>query len=61
MNGPPRDFAGQEIVSVLTSFNHRKDRQRGSHAGLKYTDPDTGEVRTVTIPLHDRVKIGPSR
>ncbi|WP_281241867.1 type II toxin-antitoxin system HicA family toxin [Halobellus clavatus] len=49
------------MVSVLTSFNHRKDRQRGSHAGLKYTNPDTGEVRTVTIPLHDRVKIGPSR
>jgi hypothetical protein len=24
----------------------------------KYTTPDTGEVRTVTVPLHDRVTIG---
>ena len=58
MSGPPRNFSGREIVNVLTSFNYRKDRQRGSHAILKYTNPDTGEVRTVTVPLHDRVKIG---
>jgi len=58
MSGPPRDFSGQEIVSILTSFGYRKDRQRGSHAILKYTNPDTGEVRTVTVPMHDRVKIG---
>ena len=58
MSGPPRNFSGREIVNVLTSFNYRKDRQRGSHAIPKYTNPDTGEVRTVTVPLHDRVKIG---
>ncbi|SMO79932.1 type II toxin-antitoxin system HicA family toxin [Halorubrum cibi] len=58
MSGPPRNFSGREIVNVLTSVNYRKDRQRGSHAILKYTNSDTGEVRTVTVPLHDRVKIG---
>jgi predicted RNA binding protein YcfA (HicA-like mRNA interferase family) len=44
MSGPPRDFSGQEIVSVLRSFGYRKDRQRGSHAILKYIHPDTGEA-----------------
>lgn len=58
MTGPPRDFSGREIVNVLRKFNYRKDRQRGSHAILKYTNPETGEVRTVTVPLHGRVKIG---
>lgn len=55
---PPRDFSGEDIVGVLTSFNYRKDRQRGSHVVLKYTNPDTGEKRTVTVPLHDRVRVG---
>lgn len=58
MSGPRRDFSGEVIVRVLTSFGYRKDRQRGSHVVLKYTNPDTDEVRTVTVPLHDRGKIG---
>ncbi|WP_345778652.1 type II toxin-antitoxin system HicA family toxin [Halobaculum magnesiiphilum] len=29
-----------------------------SHVILEYTNPDTGEVRTVTVPKHDRLKIG---
>ena len=58
MTDAPRDFSGQDIVKALTSLNYQKDRQRGSHAILKYTNPDTGEVRTVTVPMHDRIKIG---
>jgi predicted RNA binding protein YcfA (HicA-like mRNA interferase family) len=58
LSGPPRDFSEEEVVPVLTSFGYRKDRQRGSHAILKYTNPDTGEVRTVTVPMHDRIRIG---
>jgi len=57
----PRDFSGQDIVKALTSLNYQKDRQRGSHAILKYTNPDTGEVRTVTVPMHDRIKTGTLR
>nr|WP_276281171.1 type II toxin-antitoxin system HicA family toxin [Halorussus sp. DT72] len=28
------------------------------HVILKYTNPDTDEVRTVTVPLHDRIRTG---
>jgi predicted RNA binding protein YcfA (HicA-like mRNA interferase family) len=53
-----KDFSGEEIVSVLQKFNYLRDRTRGDHVILKYTHPDTGETRTVTVPLHDRVRIG---
>ena len=53
-----RDFSGDEIVTVLGKFGYRHDRTRGDHAILKYTHPETGETRTVTVPLHDRVRIG---
>jgi predicted RNA binding protein YcfA (HicA-like mRNA interferase family) len=53
-----QDFSGREIVNVLQRFNYRHDRTRGDHAILKYTHPETGETRTVTVPLHDRVRIG---
>jgi predicted RNA binding protein YcfA (HicA-like mRNA interferase family) len=53
-----RDFSGEEIVTVLRRFGYRHDKARGDHAILKYTHPDTGEQRTVTVPLHDRVRIG---
>lgn len=29
--------------------------QTGSHVKLRYVDPNTGEKRTVTVPLHDEV------
>jgi len=45
VSGPPRNFSGREIEKVLTSFNYRKDRQRGSHSILKYTNPGTGETQ----------------
>ena len=53
-----RDFSGEEIVKVLETFGYRHDRTRGDHAILKYTHPETGEKRTVTVPLHDRVRLG---
>jgi predicted RNA binding protein YcfA (HicA-like mRNA interferase family) len=53
-----RDFSGREIVTVRQKFGYRHDRTRGDHAVLRYTNPDTGEKRTVTVPLHDRVRIG---
>lgn len=55
------ELSGEDVVKVLTSFNFRKDRQKGSHVILKYTHPDTGEVRTVTVPLHDSLKTGTLR
>jgi predicted RNA binding protein YcfA (HicA-like mRNA interferase family) len=56
-----RDFSGEEIVNVLRKFGYRRDRTRGDHVILKYTYPETGEKRTVTIPLHDRVRVGTLR
>lgn len=53
-----RDFSGEDIVNALRKMGYRHDRTRGSHAILKYTNPDTGEQRTVTVPLHDRVRTG---
>lgn len=54
-----RDFSGEDVVRVLTNVGgFRKDRQRGSHVVLKYTHPETGEKRTVSVPLHDRIKTG---
>jgi len=45
-------------MKVLKSFGYERDRQRGSHVVLTYRNLDTGEVRTVTVPLHDRLKTG---
>lgn len=53
-----QDFSGRDIVRVLQKFGYRHDRTRGDHAILKYTHPETGATRTVTVPLHDRVRIG---
>ena len=58
MTSPSRDFYGADLVSVLQGFGYRKDRQRGSHVILKYGHPETGEVRTITVPLHDRTRTG---
>jgi predicted RNA binding protein YcfA (HicA-like mRNA interferase family) len=57
MTSPSRDLSGADVVSVLQGFGYRKDRQRG-HVNLKYTHPETGEIRTVTVPLHDRIRTG---
>ena len=57
MTSPSRDFSGADLVSVLQGFGYRKDRQRGSHVILKYTQPATG-IRTVTVPLHDQTRTG---
>lgn len=37
------------------------DRIPGDHVVLKYEHPTTGEKRTVSVPLHDRVKTGTLR
>lgn len=58
LNVPSRDFSGREIVTVLRKSGYRHDRTTGDHAILKYTHPETQETRTVTVPLHDRVRIG---
>lgn len=57
-----RDFSGEDVRKVLVNVaNFNQDRISGSHAILKYTHPETGEKRTVSVPLHDRVSVGTLR
>ena len=57
-----RDFSGEDVVKVLVNVgDFGRARQRGSHAILKYQHPETGEKRTVTVPMRDRIKTGTLR
>ena len=53
-----RNLSGEEIVKTLQRFGYQHDRTRGDHAILKHQHPETGENRTVTVPLPDRVRTG---
>lgn len=59
-----RDFSGRDVVKVL----HNKGsfqwvRTTGDHAILQWEHPDGPEVekRTVSVPQHDRIRIGTLR
>jgi predicted RNA binding protein YcfA (HicA-like mRNA interferase family) len=59
-----RDFSGMEIVKVLgNAGNFNWERTTGDHAIMKWTaPPDHGsDDRTVSVPLHDRVRTGTLR
>lgn len=58
------DFSGFEIVKVLCNKgNFKWSRTNGDHAILHWEHPDGPEIesRRVTVPLHDRVRIGTLR
>lgn len=50
-----QSLSGEEVIRGLSEMEFRKVRQSGSHAILKYKNPDTGEVRTVAVPLDDEL------
>ncbi|WP_254544445.1 type II toxin-antitoxin system HicA family toxin [Halomarina pelagica] len=59
-----RDFSGYDVAKVLVNTgNFTWVRTRGDHAILTWEHPDGPEVerRTVSVPLHDRVRIGTLR
>jgi len=56
-----RPYSGEELVKFLDAHGYRYVRQRGSHAVLVYEDPNTGEKRRVTVPMHDEIKTGTLR
>ena len=59
-----RDFSGYDVAKVLVNKgNFQWVRTPGDHAILKWEHPDGPEVesRTVSVPLHDRVRIGTLR
>jgi predicted RNA binding protein YcfA (HicA-like mRNA interferase family) len=46
------------FISALTSHGFVPVGGKGSHTTLRYENPDTGEVRTVTVPQADTIPIG---
>jgi len=47
--GPP--YSSRELVNALTEIGCQPVDRAGSHLKLRYVHPETGEVRTVTIPM----------
>lgn len=59
-----RDLSGCEVAKVpVKKGNFRWVWTPGDHVILKWEHPDVpeGDARTVSIPLHDRVRIGTLR
>jgi len=55
----PGPYSGREVIKVLTDHGFRRaPATGGSHEKLVYTDPNTGERRVVTVPLHDEIAPG---
>lgn len=55
-----RDFSGREVVTVLVDHGYRIESRTGSHVTLTEIT-DGGEVRRVTVPIHDSISIGTLR
>jgi predicted RNA binding protein YcfA (HicA-like mRNA interferase family) len=59
---PATDFSGREIVKALTKNRYRIVDRTGSHTKLRYEHPQNpDDVRIVTVPMHDRIRIGTLR
>lgn len=58
---PSRDFSGNDVAKVLDRHGYQQVRWQGSHRIFKYWNEDTGEIRTVSVPDHDRIRTGTLR
>lgn len=57
-----RTFSGREVAKVLVQWGFKPVGGQGSHRMFRYEHPETGEVRTVTVPItHDPIKTGTLR
>ena len=54
-------YSGEDIIAALGNWGFVRVGQRGSHVKLRYVHPDTGERRTVMVPLHDEIATGTLR
>jgi predicted RNA binding protein YcfA (HicA-like mRNA interferase family) len=52
------NFSSREIIKGLSKHGFVPVGGKGSHTTLRYENPDTGEVRTVTVPKADPVPTG---
>jgi len=51
-------FSSRGILKTLTKHGYVPVGGKGSHTTLRYENPDTGEVRMVTVPKADPVPVG---
>lgn len=51
------DFSGRDIIKVLRKHGYRVVDRTGSHVKLRYVDPNTDEVRNVTVPTYRRIDV----
>ena len=60
---PRRTYSGEDIVKALGKWGYRRipGGGKGSHVKLRYIDPNTGEKRTVIVPMHDELATGTLR
>ncbi len=59
-----RDFSGDDVITVLVNVGGFEwQRTTGSHVILKWFPPDhhDTQVRTVSVPRHDRLDTGTLR
>lgn len=52
----PRNVSGTELIQLLSAKGYILVHQTGSHAKLKRIL--NGKSHTITIPLHDPIRIG---
>lgn len=50
-----RPLSGKEVAAALHEMGYQVSRQSGSHVILVYKNPQTGEKRTVSVPLHNEL------
>ena len=51
-------FSSDEILTTLTEHGFVPVGGKGSHTALRYENPDTGDVRTVTVQKADPIPKG---
>lgn len=54
-------YSGRDIINALEKWKFKRVDQTGSHVKLRYVHPETGEKRTVMVPLHDELATGTLR
>lgn len=56
-----RPYSGEEIAKALRKWDFQPVDREGSHLKLRYVDPNTGEKRMVSVPIHDELATGTLR
>lgn len=48
-------YTGEDIVKALSKWGFEPVDRHGSHLKLRYKNPDTGEVRNVSVAMHSEI------